>query len=391
MRLSVKSGLFVVLIMSSIPALISCKTRSAALRLQWTKIATLKASDGSNSPGFAGAVNGTSNGVLLVAGGANFPEKKPWEGGKKHYSEQVHVLRPTAEGWKWSRSLTLPEPIAYCGIVTTPEGVLYAGGENDDGLSDRVYHMIWDKETQNLTVTPLPHLPKPLTNVGLGILGSLVFAVGGDETATTSDRVYCLELNTPDPEWKEAPPLPVPLANALVLATGNTLYVIGGRSKNTSGISTLNAATYGYTLSEGSWKRLADVSDGQQRMHLSAAAGVVIAPDLLLVTGGDNGTVFHQIETLLSRIPLAETAGERTALTAAKNKLITRHQGFYRSVLLYDIAADQWKKLGDLPFPAPVTTNAFRLGEQIILSNGEIKPGIRTPDIWSGTVVSGND
>jgi solute:Na+ symporter, SSS family len=34
-------------------------------------------------PGLAGPYTGMDDGVLIVAGGANFPDKLPWEGGQK--------------------------------------------------------------------------------------------------------------------------------------------------------------------------------------------------------------------------------------------------------------------------------------------------------------------
>ncbi|HET8737433.1 MAG TPA: hypothetical protein VFM69_12620, partial [Pricia sp.] len=36
-------------------------------------------------PGLAGTYAGVDDGVLILAGGANFPDKLPWEGGKKIY------------------------------------------------------------------------------------------------------------------------------------------------------------------------------------------------------------------------------------------------------------------------------------------------------------------
>ena len=52
--------------------------------VEWKKAAQLQNADGSISLGFAGPINGVTHNVLIVAGGANFPDKMPWEGGKKH-------------------------------------------------------------------------------------------------------------------------------------------------------------------------------------------------------------------------------------------------------------------------------------------------------------------
>src|SRR5688572_3878214 len=42
-------------------------------------------------PGMAGLISGAHNGVLIAAGGANFPERMPWEGGVKVYYDEIFV------------------------------------------------------------------------------------------------------------------------------------------------------------------------------------------------------------------------------------------------------------------------------------------------------------
>jgi N-acetylneuraminic acid mutarotase len=103
-----------------------------------------------------------------------------------------------------------------------------------------------------------------------------------------------------------------------------------------------------------------------------------------VISGGDNGITFNKIETYLSRIAQAKTPEEKEALIAKKNDLVINHQGFDRRLLLYDTLANTWLKIGELPFPAHVTSTATKWGENIILSSGEIKPGIRTPQIMLG-------
>ncbi|MDI1305113.1 MAG: galactose oxidase, partial [bacterium] len=67
--------------------------KKAVNHVEWKMAAQLQNTDGSISLGFAGAINGISNDVLIVTGGANFQDKMPWEGGKKYYSKEIHVLQ----------------------------------------------------------------------------------------------------------------------------------------------------------------------------------------------------------------------------------------------------------------------------------------------------------
>src|SRR5690606_23369081 len=106
----------------------------------------------------------------------------------------------------------------------------------------------------------------------------------------------------------------------------------------------------------------------------------------ILVPGGDNGEVFHQIETYLSKITASKSEEEKSRLTAEKNKLVIHHQGFYRGILVYNTLTDTWSKIGELPFPAQVTSKAVFWDGAVVLSSGEIKPGVRTPNIMWGTI-----
>jgi len=52
------------------------------------------------APGMAGIIAGTHGGVLIAAGGANFPDKMPWDGGKKIYYDEIFGLKPGETAWR---------------------------------------------------------------------------------------------------------------------------------------------------------------------------------------------------------------------------------------------------------------------------------------------------
>ena len=73
--------------------------------------------------GFAGAYAGVSNGALLVAGGANFPDGPPWEGHGKRWHGRIFVLERPDREWQQA-SEPLPRPLGYGVSHTTKLGVL---------------------------------------------------------------------------------------------------------------------------------------------------------------------------------------------------------------------------------------------------------------------------
>jgi len=360
--------------------------------IEWELAAVMQTHDGKPTLGFAGAINGVHQNALIVAGGANFPDKMPWEGGQKKYHNTIHLLEKKGDNYVWNTEVDsyLPEPIAYCGVTSTDLGVVYAGGENKKGLSQKAYLLKWTKAKNEISLHHLPDLPKPLTNIALSNYEKMVYAVGGDETQHSSKDFYSLNLNQEQLEWKKLADLPLALAHATAVVQetkeGPCLFVFGGRTKTTSGISVLHSTTFSYNFNQKKWKEVASINDGNTIMNYSAGAAIPMGISKVLLLGGDNGQIFHQIETYLSKIALTETTQEKEVLIAQKNELVTHHQGFYRGILAYDTVTDSWEKIGELPFLTPVTTTACLWDDGLVLSNGEIKPGIRTPNIMIGKI-----
>jgi cyclically-permuted mutarotase family protein len=330
--------------------------------------------------------------VLIVAGGSNFPNGLPWEGGKKVYYDNIFVLAKKGNEYCWNKNVksTLPEPIAYCGNTSTTSGIVYVGGENKKGFSDKCSLLKWSAKENSVEVKPLPDLPLPLTNVAVTNIDDVIYAVGGDEQNSSSNSFFSLNLKDKKLHWEKLPGLPMALANATAVAqnskSGKKIFVIGGRSKTPSGISDLHNTVFSFDIQKNEWKKCADISDGFHTTNLSAASGVALGTNGILITGFDNGKIFHQIETLIAKIKHAKSSEEKQKLTEEKNKLSIYHQGFDKRLLLYNTNSDAWTKIGELPFPTHVTTTDVKWGNKIIISNGEIKPGVRTPDVMLGKV-----
>ncbi|MGN6266400.1 MAG: hypothetical protein ACTHM5_12035 [Ginsengibacter sp.] len=364
------------------------------LTLSWEKIASFPdAGDAKTSLGFAGAINGVNNDVLIVAGGSNFPDKLPWKGGKKVYYDRIFVLEKKGNKYCWNKKVksVLPEPVAYCGNTSTSSGIVYVGGENQNGISDKCFLLNWNKDENAVVVKSLPSLPLALTNVAVTNMDDVVYAVGGDEQKNSSGAFFRLDLKDKNLHWERLLDFPIPLANATAVAqnskSGRKIFVIGGRSKTSSGISDLHHTTFAFDLENQKWEKCADISDGKIITNLSAASGVPLDQNKILITGFDNGKIFHRIETMIAKIAQAKTPEEKQKLTGEKNNLSIYHKGFDKSLLFYDTNSDAWTKIGELPFPAHVTTTDVKWGDKIIISNGEIKPGVRTPDVWLGEAV----
>ena len=169
------------------------------LNLHWQIAGQLPPSPGQTTAlGFAGPVAGIHNNVLLVGGGANFPAGMPWEGGQKKYYDEVFAYRIAAGKLLPIESIGhLPQKIAYAASCSTAGGILYAGGENETGISDKVQLVKWDESGQKINVAELSSLPIALTNAGITVYNNIVYLAGGETINGASRQFYCLDLEKP--------------------------------------------------------------------------------------------------------------------------------------------------------------------------------------------------
>ena len=94
---------------------------SAQAPLRWSELPPLP-----DTPGFGGPFVGVLDTALVVAGGANFPEAPPWQGGQKIWHDDVYVLDEGADAWRIAGKL--PEERAYGSALSTRFGVALLGG-----------------------------------------------------------------------------------------------------------------------------------------------------------------------------------------------------------------------------------------------------------------------
>jgi N-acetylneuraminic acid mutarotase len=74
-------------------------------------------------------------------------------------------------------------------------------------------------------------------------------------------------------------------------------------------------------------------------------------------------------------------------LVQQKTVLQSSHPGFSREVLSFNTLTNSWEKAGCIPFETPVTTQAIKWGDDVIIPSGEIRAGVRTPNILLGRLL----
>ncbi|MBA4147483.1 MAG: sodium/solute symporter [Verrucomicrobia bacterium] len=312
--------------------------------------------------GVAGPFSGVSGNALIVAGGANFPDAMPWEGGKKIWHDAIYVLPGPKTEWKIG--FTLPRPNGYGISITTAEGLVCIGGGDVNEHFTDVFLLKWEKE--KITTKKLPPLPMPSAFGSGALLGNSIYVAGGIETpdATNTMHVFwSLDLSKPNGKWEELEPWPGPARMLAVAAAQDGSFFLAGGTDLFAGPDGKPQRTYlddafRYTPEKG-WKEIA-------KMPRPAVAAPSPAPTIgrshFLVMSGDDGSK-------LGFQPVDE------------------HPGFPKEILAYHTITDTWTRMENAPF-AHVTVPAVNWEGRIVIPSGEVRPGVRSPAIWSATTIT---
>jgi N-acetylneuraminic acid mutarotase len=325
-----------------------------------------------DATGVAGCFAGTSGvagepGVLVVAGGANFPDGSLWSGGKKVWHSRAFVL-PTPDG-EWIDAGPIPRPLGY-GVSASYGGRVWCvgGGDAAENVST-TFALRWDAAQRDLVVEPdsLPPLPRP-TACGAGVLvGSRLYVSGGLERPDAREALrgmWSIDLAAPASErcWREHPPCPGPGRVLPVMGTsGGKVFLVGGAEPvadpNAWPARRFLADAHAYDPATDHWETVAE-----------PPVPVVAAPS----------PAFSLPDGKLLFLP-----GNDFELYRRERELADRHPGFPRTLRVFDPGAGTWSDGGTIPeelIPVVTTPTVVWQGD-LIVPSGESRPCVRTPQM----------
>lgn len=326
--------------------------------LTWSRLPDLP-----EAPGVAGAFCGIAGGSLIVAGGSNFPDGPPWEGGAKRWHDAVWALDSPGGSWRRLEG-SLPRPLAAGVAATWRDGIVCVGGADDAGHHAEAF--VLRVAGSRVAIDPLPPLPVPLANAAGVVHESVCYVVGGitkPDAVEADRRGWKLDLATPR-AWEQLPQLPEPgrmlacagvQAGRLVVAGGAGLRATADGSSERVPLAEAMALPIG--RDGDGWRRLADPP---RPIIAAPSPAIPLGPAHLLFAGGDDGT--------------RPAAGQAA------------HEGFPRDVLAYHTITDTWCRRGEVPEPTAVT-GAVPWQDGFVVAAGEVRPGVRTTAVWSGRPV----
>jgi len=376
-RGSARAGLFAAGLVAASAGTAAHGPQASGPQFDWQPLPPLPA-----ALGVAGPFVGLHQGAIVVAGGANFAAVEAadlWTVPKQfHAAACVLTCQDGLTGaCAWHTGYTVDRPVAYGSSASTPAGVVCVGGEDGRRVFADAFLLTWDPVAGKLAQQPLPRLPGPSTGGGAAVVGSHVYVVAGQAGLgldSATNRVWRLDLAklaTAGLAWEPLPPMPggpraFPIVVAQRAASGDRLYVVGGRRQQpgTTGLAGVEPLADCHEFSPerfgvdpaGAWRRRA-------------------APPVPLMAG--TAVAFGQRQIVV----LAADDGALLKTSAADPEFAKRHPGFPRQAWTYDTVADSWESAGETP-TCPVTTPAVAVDGGAVLVSGEVRPRVRTREVW---------
>ena len=330
--------------------LVACHTETM-------KVTELKSiPDAAYAKGVSAPFCGVVGDALVVAGGANFPDKSLLEGGAKRVYADIWAH---TDG-EWAHVGVLPDSTAY-GATFAVDGALVLAGGNICGVTtDKVYELTLQDGAAVLRA--LPPLPEPMEQCGWTRDGDRLYLVGG--VGTTG--VYACTVG--EYVWTRLADLPEPLVQPVAFASGGSLYVWGGFNPETLEVSD-KGLVISSEVEKSLWREAPSIPDGGTFV---GATGVTLPDGRLAVVGGVNRAIFARAlhNTPEDRIPYL-------------SKEPAAYQ-FRQAVYAFDPISGAWTLLGSDPACALAGPGvAVRPDGGLFVVGGELKPGVRSPKIFS--------
>lgn len=334
--------------------------RTLPWQIKWNSLRSLPQLSNKENKGVAAVFSGFVGSELIIAGGTNFLDKMPWEGGKKNWERVLYCVDIDSGEFQWKMIPDfLPVSVAYGVSIQLEQGVLCIGGCDADRCFDEVFFIYKENGMFRLS-NDWPSLPVPLANATGALLDNKIYIAGGQEEMieeNATNHFFVLDLDNKDKGWTV---LPAWDGSARGYAVGVAInkgknagfYLFSGRDYRSSGYVEILTDGHMFDPVLNSWTQLQGTFSVMGGTAFAQTGDVVFLGGVTKLLPGS----YH-------------------------------HPGFDNILRVYDPVAGVFVYEEILSFPVPVTTNIAKWKNNFYITSGEIKPGMRTPSIYRGRIL----
>ena len=365
------------------------------------KVVRLPNPDIAEARGVSGAGMVQSDSVVYVAGGL-YPHAEDvhqYVSGEQHLipaDQQSHtgtglqygssqlsaqVLKWNGHHWKLAGKLR--RPLAYGVAFPVPGGFIYAGGATAKGSGQQVdLYQFYDSGLP--VVEALPDLPLGLERMAGVKIENRLYLAGGMADGKPLNSLYMLDLDNPEAGWQLLSEFPGPPRVEPVMAVAcqegrHHLFMWGGYAPGHAGNEpVVSVDGLRYDLTSSKWTSLLPPTDPKGNViSLGAATAVSWDDSRIVVSGGFDA----QVKLKELRRAHLFRGVERWSLLLHYRSRPAEWYRFNSRLLLFDADRNRWKVLAEAEELARTGAAAVKFGSDLILFQGEIKPGVTNTEV----------
>lgn len=320
--------------------------------------------------GLAGAFAGNIGNSVILAGGSDFPDLKPWEGGQKVYYDDIYIIDSKNGEYRISKSdVKLPCTIGNGCSVSDGNTIFCFGGNNAVRASNAVYSINY--QDNKIQIDSIARIPDKFVVSAVAFHKNGIYAHG-----TTNGQNTFYMFSPVSGRWTILSPVPEKgVAEGSILVSQNNgneeaLYLMGGRSSDGNGFY-LSSAIWEYSPATDSWSKKSDIAIDGEKSTLMFPGAMRYGDDKIFVFGGDDG------KELLRRTNLD---GEELC-----NAFI-QHPGFCNKIFCYNTLTNSWSEFLSSVCNLPAVAANAIIDGKLLLICGEAHPGVRSSGIYEVTI-----
>lgn len=350
-------------------SLLGCTGGSKGEAPALKEIGTMPAFEQGFEQGVSACYSATFDNALYLAGGCNFPEKPAAEGGAKRYYKGIY--RATiGDTLQWERVGELPAASGYGANIQDGNRWFIVGGMNGDGASSSAISIDLGDACR---IERLPDLPCSVDNTAGAVACDRLYVTGGNADGKASNRTFVLDLNNATAGWQELPLMPSRGRVQPVCAANSTALFVWGGFSPVDGNLPAEVYTDGccYSFATGVWTPLPKSIAAGEEVTLSGGTMALLNDSTIVAAGGVNREIFTDaISGIYALIDKAD--------------YMLQPSEWYRfnpNLLTYDTEKREWGVADKSSVYARAGALLLSYNGYIIYIGGELKPGIRTPQI----------
>jgi len=383
------SLLFVLLFFLPLSAIVNATSVARDADIVWQKTGQLPTPDGfTKSIGISGAYSAFLGDYLIVAGGANFPKGHPFfEQGKKQFYSDIFVFDVSSAQMNLVSRGHLPIKAGHGATVVVDNSLYFVGGKNNKQAFDSIIKLTLDKDKRPVTEF-IGKLPFTWESGGAAWKDNALYVFAGKQNGQLSSQVckYSFSRQTCI-DSQHTPSVPgLNRADFPAIHHHGHFYIFGGLNLAAGKEHYVLTDVHRFDFSTSTWKRLAPINLDKKPFSVVGGSVASVSHNKLVLLGGVNRKIFNNaIDKLTSLKGDALTDFKKQYFSLSKEDVdFSRHQ------LIYDIHKNSWHVLTEkVPFiggAGPLTVS--QQGNNIYWISGEVKPVIRSPNVYLGSVVN---